>query len=44
VLEKNLGMSNKGLQAILEEISRVDPRAKKIKTEEFGDRPLSGTK
>ena len=38
VLENNLDLNLEGLQAILDEVSRVDPRAKKIKTEELMDR------
>lgn len=38
VLENSLELNNEGLQAILDEVSRVDPRAKKIKAEELVDR------
>src|SRR5262245_47087645 len=38
VLENNLELNIEGLQSILEEVSRVDPRAKKIKAEELVDR------
>jgi NitT/TauT family transport system substrate-binding protein len=38
VLENNLELNIDGLQSILEEVSRVDPRAKKIKAEELVDR------
>ncbi len=38
VLENNLELNNEGLQAILDEVSRVDPRAKKIKAEDLVDR------
>ncbi|HMF50066.1 MAG TPA: ABC transporter substrate-binding protein [Candidatus Saccharimonadales bacterium] len=38
VLEKNLELNNEGLQSILEEVSRTDPRAKKIKAEDLVDR------
>jgi ABC-type nitrate/sulfonate/bicarbonate transport system substrate-binding protein len=38
VLEKNLELNNEGLQSILDEVSRTDPRAKKIKAEDLVDR------
>ena len=38
VLESNLDLNNEGLQAILDEVSRVDARAKKIKAEDLVDR------
>jgi ABC-type nitrate/sulfonate/bicarbonate transport system substrate-binding protein len=38
VLENNLEFNNEGLQSILDEVSRVDPRAKKIKAEDLVDR------
>ncbi len=38
VLEKNLELNDEGLQAILDEVARVDPRAKKIKAEDLVDR------
>jgi len=38
VLENNLELNVEGLLAILDEVSRVDPRAKKIKAEELVDR------
>lgn len=38
VLEKRLEMGNDGFQAILDEVSRADPRAKKIKTDDLIDR------
>jgi ABC-type nitrate/sulfonate/bicarbonate transport system substrate-binding protein len=38
VLEKNLNLNSEGLQAILDEVSRVDARAKKIKAEDLVDR------
>jgi ABC-type nitrate/sulfonate/bicarbonate transport system substrate-binding protein len=38
VLENSLNLNVEALQAILDEVSRVDPRAKKIKTEELMDR------
>ncbi len=38
VLEKNLELNNDGLQSILDEVARVDPRAKKIKAEDLIDR------
>lgn len=38
VLENSLELNNEGLQAILDEVSRVDPRAKKVKAEELVDR------
>ena len=38
VLERNLDLHNDGLQAILDEVSRVDPRAKKVKAEDLVDR------
>jgi ABC-type nitrate/sulfonate/bicarbonate transport system substrate-binding protein len=38
VLEKNLEIHNEGLQSILDEVARVDPRAKKIKAEDLVDR------
>ena len=38
VLEKNLELNNEGLQSILDEVARVDPRAKKIKAEDLVDR------
>ena len=38
VLEKSLELNNEGLQSILDEVSRTDPRAKKIKAEELVDR------
>jgi ABC-type nitrate/sulfonate/bicarbonate transport system substrate-binding protein len=38
VLENNLELNNDGLQSILDEVSRVDPRAKKIKAEDLVDR------
>ena len=38
VLENNLELNNDGLQSILDEVARVDPRAKKIKAEDLVDR------
>jgi hypothetical protein len=38
VLETKLQMNDDGLQSILEEVSRVDPRAKKIKAQDLVDR------
>jgi ABC-type nitrate/sulfonate/bicarbonate transport system substrate-binding protein len=38
VLENNLELNNDGLQSILDEVARVDPRAKKIKAEDLIDR------
>ncbi len=38
VLENRLELNNEGLQAILDEVSRADPRAKKIKAEDLVDR------
>ena len=38
VLEKNLELNNEGLQSILDEVSRTDPRAKKIRAEDLVDR------
>jgi ABC-type nitrate/sulfonate/bicarbonate transport system substrate-binding protein len=38
VLEKNLELNNEGLQSILDEVARVDPRAKKFKAEDLVDR------
>jgi len=38
VLEKNLEINNEGMQSILDEVARVDPRAKKIKAEDLVDR------
>ncbi len=38
VLEKNLELRDEGLQAILDEVSRTDPRAKKVKAEDLVDR------
>lgn len=38
VLENNLELNNEGLQSILDEVARVDPRAKKIKAEDLADR------
>jgi hypothetical protein len=35
VLEKNLELNNDGLQSILDEVSRTDPKAKKIKAEDL---------
>jgi ABC-type nitrate/sulfonate/bicarbonate transport system substrate-binding protein len=40
VLENRLEMNNEGFQAILDEVARVDPRAKKIKPEDLIDRRL----
>jgi ABC-type nitrate/sulfonate/bicarbonate transport system substrate-binding protein len=38
VLETKLELNNEGLQSILDEVSRVDQRAKKLKAEELVDR------
>jgi ABC-type nitrate/sulfonate/bicarbonate transport system substrate-binding protein len=38
VLETKLQMNDDGFQSILEEVSRVDPRAKKIKAQDLVDR------
>ena len=38
VLEKNLELDDAGLQAILDEVARVDPRAKKVKPDDLVDR------
>ena len=38
VLETKLQMNDEGFQSILDEVSRVDPRAKKIKTQDLVDR------
>jgi ABC-type nitrate/sulfonate/bicarbonate transport system substrate-binding protein len=38
VLEKNLEITNDGIQSILDEVSRVDPRAKQIKAQDLIDR------
>ena len=38
VLEKNLEITNDGIQSILDEVSRTDPRAKQIKTQDLTDR------
>jgi ABC-type nitrate/sulfonate/bicarbonate transport system substrate-binding protein len=40
VLENRLEMNNEGFQAILDEVARIDPRAKKIKPEDLIDRRL----
>jgi len=37
-LEKNLEITNEGIQSILEEVSRADPRAKQIKSHDLIDR------
>jgi len=39
-LENRLEMNNEGFQAILDEVARIDPRAKKIKPEDLIDRRL----
>src|SRR5215470_802783 len=39
-LETKLEINNEGIQAVLEEVSKVDPRAKKIKAQELIDRRL----
>ena len=38
VLEKNLEITNDGIQSILDEVSRTDPRAKQIKAQDLIDR------
>jgi ABC-type nitrate/sulfonate/bicarbonate transport system substrate-binding protein len=38
VLERRLQMNDEGFQSILDEVSRVDPRAKKIKVQDLLDR------
>jgi hypothetical protein len=38
VLETKLQMNDEGFQSILDEVSRVDPRAKNIKTQDLVDR------
>ena len=38
VLEKNLELNNEGLQAILDEVARTDPRAKKVNADDLVDR------
>jgi len=38
VLETKLQMNDDGFQSILDEVSRVDPRAKKIKAQDLVDR------
>lgn len=37
-LEKNLEITNEGIQSILDEVSRTDPRAKQIKSHDLIDR------
>src|SRR5215472_17322310 len=39
-LEKNLEITSEGIQAILDEVSRTDPRAKQIKSHDLIDRPF----
>jgi hypothetical protein len=38
VLEPRLAIKNEALEAILEEVAQIDPRAKKVKPQELVDR------